>query len=515
MNDPRDSATFEYQEQPTPSDASHAGSSPTIVSAELVSAKKDPPAPSLVPPALSVLLSWLLIVGLICVVLVFNSMRDERAPEEAAPSLDLMQANWIGKVLVAYREAAGPQAHIDFEQLPLEGSTWNERLCLAILRNELDSPTAAQAELDTLGVPDLELPPATPQQLRVSQLLGRLFGDYQAGQWSAPSLSTVDREYLVEQLGWFGRLALHGRNSPNDAGRRQVLLSSVVASLVTASLGLLFVGLVVLGGIGGIAALLSASTGRLKFRFPLRYHGGHIYAETFALWFLLFVVFSTLSGIVDLGRYKLFGAAAAFSASLIALVWPVLRGIPFEEVRRDIGWTRGSGWIREVCAGIVGYVCGFPILLAGLALFLMAAMLAGIGILPGPWLAANDQAPTHPLGGELLTGDPLILIGAYLVACLGAPLIEETVFRGVLYRHLRESTARGPRWLSALFSGGLNALVFAIIHPQGLLVVPALAALGFNFSLAREWRDSLIAPMAMHAVHNGALITAFILVFTW
>jgi membrane protease YdiL (CAAX protease family) len=138
-----------------------------------------------------------------------------------------------------------------------------------------------------------------------------------------------------------------------------------------------------------------------------------------------------------------------------------------------------------------------------------------LGCLPAPWLIANDNAPSHPLGGELLSGDPLVLIAAYLVACVGAPLIEETVFRGVLFRHLRESSRAAPRWLSAIFAAGLNALVFAIIHPQGLLVVPALAALGFNFSLVREWRDSLIGPMTMHALHNGTLITAFILVFTW
>ncbi len=63
-------------------------------------------------------------------------------------------------------------------------------------------------------------------------------------------------------------------------------------------------------------------------------------------------------------------------------------------------------------------------------------------------------------------------------------------------------------------SAGFNALIFAIIHPQGLIAVPALAAIGFNFSLVREWRDSLIASMTMHAAHNSIVLGLSILVLT-
>jgi membrane protease YdiL (CAAX protease family) len=45
-----------------------------------------------------------------------------------------------------------------------------------------------------------------------------------------------------------------------------------------------------------------------------------------------------------------------------------------------------------------------------------------------------------------------------------------------------------------------------LIHPQGLLAVPALMSLAIAFSLAREWRGSLIAPMVMHGVSNGAVM---------
>jgi membrane protease YdiL (CAAX protease family) len=40
-----------------------------------------------------------------------------------------------------------------------------------------------------------------------------------------------------------------------------------------------------------------------------------------------------------------------------------------------------------------------------------------------------------------------------------------------------------------------------------------LIALGFNFSMMREWRGSLIAPMTAHLLHNGTLLTLVILLF--
>jgi membrane protease YdiL (CAAX protease family) len=49
-------------------------------------------------------------------------------------------------------------------------------------------------------------------------------------------------------------------------------------------------------------------------------------------------------------------------------------------------------------------------------------------------------------------------------------------------------------------------LIFAALHPQGFLAIPALASIGMGFSLLREWRDSLIAPMVAHAINNGILV---------
>jgi len=54
------------------------------------------------------------------------------------------------------------------------------------------------------------------------------------------------------------------------------------------------------------------------------------------------------------------------------------------------------------------------------------------------------------------------------------------------------------------------AFVFAVIHPQGLLAVPALMSLAVVFALIREWRGSLIGSVVAHAINNGFVFTLLI-----
>jgi hypothetical protein len=112
--------------------------------------------------------------------------------------------------------------------------------------------------------------------------------------------------------------------------------------------------------------------------------------------------------------------------------------------------------------------------------------------------------------GELAGGGWAARIQVLVMASLAAPIVEETMFRGVLYRQVRSAAGRLAPWLSIAAAAAVTSLVFALIHPQGVLAVPALAALAVAFSLAREWRGSLIAPMVMHGVSNGIVMAMLI-----
>jgi membrane protease YdiL (CAAX protease family) len=104
-----------------------------------------------------------------------------------------------------------------------------------------------------------------------------------------------------------------------------------------------------------------------------------------------------------------------------------------------------------------------------------------------------------------LRGDALHILGIYAVACIFAPIMEETMFRGALFHHLRQ------RWGWAV-SAPIVALVFAMLHPQGWVAVPALGSIALVLAALREWRGSLIAPVAAHACNNFIVLTVTLMV---
>jgi membrane protease YdiL (CAAX protease family) len=79
------------------------------------------------------------------------------------------------------------------------------------------------------------------------------------------------------------------------------------------------------------------------------------------------------------------------------------------------------------------------------------------------------------------------------------------MFRGVLYRHLRDATSSVGYVGSVLASALATSFVFAAIHPQGWIAVPALMSLAMAFTLAREWRGTLLPSMIAHGINNGLL----------
>jgi membrane protease YdiL (CAAX protease family) len=119
---------------------------------------------------------------------------------------------------------------------------------------------------------------------------------------------------------------------------------------------------------------------------------------------------------------------------------------------------------------------------------------------------APAGGPAHPIIAELGDGSALLIVQVLLLASVAAPIVEETIFRGVLYRHLRDASAGLGFVVSVLFSTLLAAFVFAVIHPQGWVAIPALMSLAVGFTLAREWRGTLIPSMVMHGVSNGLVL---------
>ena len=440
---------------------------------------------------------------------------------DASPS-ELMTLQMQGKLIVGQKQLAAlteaPQTDLS-ESLPKEFNTgsYEQRLCYAILKGELEGPDAALQQLFELDKKVLEhqdLLTLTADQNKLRDLLGELNQQYSLGVLdSSIALPLADRQLIESRLGWTGQLALLPKETPLTA-QRKTLETQALTMLV-----LIFI--IAITGLGiGLASLISLIVLGIRFRknkmvshFEIRFYNHNIYIETFALWMILFFGSSVGSSFVLAGleldpANSLLIQLLIFFGSLICLAWPVFRGIPFSQVRQDIGWTCTNP-IKEILSAIPTYLATLSLLIPGfLAMFILVALVSSF---QESHEFGSPIAPGHPIQELIAEGGTKMILMIFLTACVAAPIVEETVFRGILYRHLRDVKSFSARWMSVLFAAIINALIFAAIHPQGIYGVPVLAMLAIGFSFAREWRGSLVSSMAMHAIHN-TLVTCVSLV---
>ncbi|MBI3466247.1 MAG: CPBP family intramembrane metalloprotease [Planctomycetes bacterium] len=479
--------------------------------------------------------AWFFIMVLVLAIVGLRQLGPVLKPETGEDVVGLLNMRMVGRYLVGAAALGDESAQkMLYKQAePLNTGTIPQRLQFVTLAGELGGPAEALKHLRDLneklqssaddaaeendGSRHKERPSSngspTAAQAEVIDVLGRLYGDYEQDELTTPSVTPKERDLLRQELGWFGELALAPEGGPDAQQRQQVLLSAQVTMV---GLVALFGGflMLALGGFAGlIVCLVLWRQGQLRGGvLPATMRHG-VYAETFACWMALFLVLSGLAGFVGRSGGSLWLNLAAFFLSLAALGWPVLRGVPWQTVRQDIGWTHGRLRVAEPLMGLVCYAMAVPILLFGIIVTLMliafATQLGWLGGVQGEF--DPTVAPSHPVVNLVAEGGWLQWLQILLLASVAAPIVEETMFRGVLYAHLRGATQKLGTAFSILASALINGVLFAVIHPQGLLAVPALTAIAVGFSLTREWRGSLIPSMIAHGVHNGALMVLLIL----
>ena len=86
----------------------------------------------------------------------------------------------------------------------------------------------------------------------------------------------------------------------------------------------------------------------------------------------------------------------------------------------------------------------------------------------------------------------LVLVTAYSVF---APLFEEILFRGFLYRNMRDRV--GP--MVALIG---SSLLFAVAHLDAQNMIP-LFGIGLSLGILYEKTGSLLVPICVHGLWNG------------
>ncbi|MBM83601.1 MAG: hypothetical protein CMJ78_23835 [Planctomycetaceae bacterium] len=423
--------------------------------------------------------------------------------EQTQESLQLYMMELQGKYLVGVAQLDENQKKTLYQSAgPMNSGPVVNRLRFVVLAGELMGPKESLTQLATLQD---KLKKSKREVGEIQQQLAVLYRDYDKGKWTAPSLDQEQKNQLIAELGWYGRLAL----TPKQAKlpERDSVIDATKWTVVT-FIGITLAALVV--GFSGFSALVIFGVclfrGRIQFQFINQTNVGGIYAETFAVWMVLFLGLSVIASLAGWNEGALILMAGVFLLSLFAFAWPIARGISWAQVRKDIGWTMGKNPLIEVACGIATYVSTLPVLVLStfVTIFLAGLQSAIVGGPTDEFEAAG--LPAHPIVHRIADAGWDLKLQIMLLACVAAPIVEETMFRGVLYRHLRDASRKMRLSASIIFSIVINAFVFAVIHPQSLVAVPALMTLAAGFTIAREWRSSLIASMVAHGMNNGVVM---------
>ncbi len=383
------------------------------------------------------------------------------------------------------------------------GATEADRLRAAVVAGEIKGDEEAAERLETLAS-------GPGVSGAIAEDARDLLPIYASGTTEeSPGRTLVSAEAasrLREHHGYYADVALT-RGLPDDHPDRAPLLSGGVALVAIALGAFAVIGLALLaGGVLLIVWIVQASRGKMRPRMPRPEPGGSVFLEVYVLFvggfLLLKLVMGALHDMLP-GAAWLGALGIALQWSLLAVVlWPRIRGMNADGLSRAMGWHAGSGFWREVGFGVLGYLAGLPVYLLGIGLTFVAMLIATA--VRAMMAEGAPPLPNQNLFDIIGGSSPIELVLFLSLAVLWAPLCEESVFRGALYRHFR-----GKAGIVVAAVG--SAALFGFMHGYGPLFVFPLIALGSVFAVMREWRGSLVAPITAHMLHNGT-VTVMLLV---
>lgn len=165
-----------------------------------------------------------------------------------------------------------------------------------------------------------------------------------------------------------------------------------------------------------------------------------------------------------------------------------------------LSWA-GLGWKRVNGSSLWLALCVLGWWLLGLSAPLVVSGV--IGVVSSPAAPAPAGSETGGVAAQALGQPALVLALGFIALTFLGPLAEEVLFRGVLYRYLRGYLRIWPAIM-------VQGVLFGVIH--GVSVgLALLLVLGVGTGWLRQRFDSLIAPLALHAVNNGAVATLLLL----
>lgn len=362
-----------------------------------------------------------------------------------------------------------------------------DRLRLAIVAAEIVGVPEAVSRLRSLRAE------ATPGQDLANEA-GWLIRMYEAHGSRTPK--PIPPEVLTAMRarhGWFADLAGTFGTTESNSIRWQVVQGGRSLMFFGAGMGLLMLVTSGLGLVCSIVFMTKLRSGELETRLQEPRAPSGAYLEAFAIWTLGFFLVLAVRVLVlgQTGVWSVVMTELMLWGLLLCLLWPIARGVSWSDLRADLGLTTGRGVGREILCGVIGFLAVMPLEWMGRRIAGIVEQLTG----------GESQPPRGVPAFETPLADSwaLVWLGA-VGSVLWAPVVEEVLFRGCLYRFVRSRLTWG--WTAVV-----TAIIFGIIHPYSAAGIITVAFGGIGLALIKEWRGCLIAPIVAHALHNAIIET--------
>lgn len=150
--------------------------------------------------------------------------------------------------------------------------------------------------------------------------------------------------------------------------------------------------------------------------------------------------------------------------------------------------------VGDIRAAMFSYLIAMPVFI-------------GLSILSS-YIFRSVHTPINPVQMEgMLASSPLDRLLLLIETAVVAPIVEETMFRGVLMPALMSRWGRVGGML-------MTSAIFALLHPnlpEGFL---PLFGIGLAFAIVFAKRKTLLPSIVMHSIHNGIITVTMILLFS-
>lgn len=426
----------------------------------------------------------------------------------------VLGATLVAKMAVLLDDQPGEVANAygelvlqSFDEIDREGSLPARARALrrkAIWCDFRGLPCARPAIDGLSGIPADARAPAPDDEV---ELLREVVGGAPISPERAAELEPRLREL---RLGWFD-LLLRERlfRHAGDAARADAAVAEAEAGAMKAMLaGFAFFGVFAIGSIAWLVALFLPGLRRAFKELGERMEEPDdlraIDAARLMTVFVTFLAASLLLGPAA-RRLGLPEPATPLAAAVQNLVAEILLGLVVLVSHRLLTRVRAGASGPSSAGGAVaslGFGGSSPgrALRAGTLTYVLMVPALFVVLVPLSALFNRVRVPSqgHPIMEQLQLsmGSRPALAVWILVAVVGAPLLEEAVFRGALQRSLRARFGPGA-------AIAISSFAFAIIHPQVGVGLAGILVIGFVLAMLREHQRSLWPSVVLHALNNG------------